>query len=202
MLRRVTLARLGERGLRVLQLAPQVVVALGHRGRSGGRTLVRGILFQPRHDTFEASDVGMVGCILRTRGGELGLRHLQPVGRRIDALSGIGEHHGVGLQLRQLRLEIHLLLIEGGLARLEGPALLIDAIEHLQIHLRILGQLLEVLFLERRQLRLELLDPMTEAISLGFEEGGGIHRQLLAIVEVLVQIQRRQLVGYLGSLIR
>ncbi len=49
----------------------------------------------------------------------------------------------VGFQLHQLRLEIHLLLLERGLARRLGAQLLLGVVQHLHVELSQLGQLLD-----------------------------------------------------------
>ncbi len=59
-----------------------------------------------------------------------------------------------------------------------------------------------MLVLEFRELRFELADVLVQAVAFGLEEGGRIARQLRAVVEIFVQIQRRELVGHLGGQVR
>ena len=53
---------------------------------------------------------------------ELRARHLQPIGGRHDALTGVGEYHGVGFELRKLGLQINELLLERRMAAGEDDA--------------------------------------------------------------------------------
>ena len=67
-------------------------------------------------------------------------------------------HHRIGLELRELRFEVDLLLRRRALLRLRVAHLLLRAIEQLHVELHQLGQLVDVLFLELGQLVLELGD--------------------------------------------
>ncbi len=156
--------------------------------------LLAGLGLQVGDLAAQALDVRMLLAVRADHAGEFRLQGHQAV-LRIGDRAGGAQHRQVGLGLRQLALQRRLAFAHEGDLALQPLPIVEGALAAHLVGLRQVGRMALVLQLEVGQLLLEFRHVVADAHQLLVQERGRLGRLLLAVLDVLVEEQRGQLVG-------
>ena len=132
----------------------------------------------------------------------MGFQQFELIARAHDALTAIPVHRARGIDLRQLRIEEHDLLIERAYARVQFAQIILRAARQLHVQLRIFGQAILVLALEGGQLPFQIGDLGPDVLRFRTQKIGASGRLLFARLQILAQVQRGDLVRHCGGHLR
>ena len=160
----------------------------------GGIVLQACFLLQGGDLAAQPLDVGVVVAVDAGQAGQLQLQRLQAV-LRFQQHAAAAEHRHRRLGVGELALQVHPALLEEDDLAIDALDLGVRAFAAHLIGQVELGQAALVAGLEGRQLLLQLGDVLGDARQFLVEEQRGLGCLLLAVLDVLVQVERGQLVG-------
>jgi hypothetical protein len=188
-------------------------IALAQRSQFGAQLLqafefllrvVRfaGFALERLHFPSDADHVRMLRSVYPGHSGILRLQRAQAIFRTEDAFPGQRHHGRIGLDLDELGVKIEAPFFHGLELAYHIGQLRFGAVADLQVQLRQFGEPSHVEFLELGEPAFDFGNMRRHALGLFREEARGLLGLLLAVLQVLVQVEGHQLIRHFLGLLR